>query len=257
MGLDMMSVDAFLEQTSPYKPPPAKMINNPIPASDGIYMAKFHIECQAKGLTPHFIFEEPAKGSFHASVLIDQQKLDNVGPYSSKTAAKEAACQAAIAKLAGFADRKELQRADKRKAIPALRVLEHNTGEYASKSNTICQQKGLTSVITFEMSSKGGFSAAMTIDGELVGQVERFTNKKDAKEELCRLTCPKLLAMESHRKRKSLGPLGDLPDAPDMLKEQNWIGTLLGELQILLDRVRSLLTFRRTLSREQDRIPYL
>jgi hypothetical protein len=46
-GLDMMSVDAFLEQTSPFVPPPAKMVNL-VPTTDGIYMDKFHIECQAK-----------------------------------------------------------------------------------------------------------------------------------------------------------------------------------------------------------------
>lgn len=228
-GLDMMSLDAF-EQTHPYIPPPAKMATL-TPPSDGAYTDEFHIKCQAKGLTQYFTFMEPSKGCFLATVHIDNQPLDKVGPYASKKAAKEAACMAALSKLEAFPDKAELKRAAQQKALPAVRSLDHNTGEYSHKVNMICQQKNLVPYISYTEHSKSCFSANMKIDDEVMGEVGLFANKRDAKEELCKVTYPKLLAVESRRKRKNSDVQDELPGTSEALKEENWIGTLLGGSQ--------------------------
>lgn len=226
-GLDMMSIDDF-EKAHPFTPPPAKMINL-TSTGDGASTDLFNMACQAKGLTPYFTYVEPSKGSFLATAHVDNQALEQAGPYASKKAAKEAACQAAMSKLEALPNKVDLKRAEAQKSLPTLRTLNGNTGEHGSKMNMICQQKKLVSDITYAEPSKGCFSAALKIDGELIEEVGLFANKKDAKEELCKVAYPKLLQFGSRKKRKSIDTSEELGDAPEILKEENWVGTLVGQ----------------------------
>lgn len=228
-GLDMMSMDDF-EKAHPYVPPPAKMTNLTSVPSDGLYTDTFNMTCQMKGLTQYFTYVEPSQGCFLATAHINNERLEQVGPYASKKAAKEAAYKAALPKLQSFPDKAEVKRAEIQSAAPVLRYIKNNTGENVSKMNMICQQKSLVSNITFAEPKKGCFTAAMTIDGQLIDEVGFFANKKDAKEELCRVTYPKLLEMESRKKRKSMDVHDELPDAPEILVEENWVGTLVSKL---------------------------
>lgn len=228
----MMSMDDY-EKTYPYTAPPAKMT----PLTSPINSARsdaFNTKCQAKGLTPYFTYVEPSKGCFDAIVHINNQPLDRVGPYASKKAAKEAACMAAMTKLDVFPDKAQLRRAEQQRSIPVTHSLDNNTGEHASKVNMICQQKGCVSNITYEEPYKSCFSATLTIDDEVIVKVDSFANKRDAKEELCRIAYPRLLEIGSRRKRKSLHAQDELPDASEALKEENWVGTLAGRSNLCL-----------------------
>lgn len=104
----------------------------------------------------------------------------------------------------------------------------HLPGEYGSVLNNLFQVKGLVPHFAFSEPRQARFYGTLKIDGELVGEVGPCASKKSAKEELCKICISKVEAMQNRKKRKSVGE-DELPEAPDVLKSENWIGTLIGQ----------------------------
>lgn len=105
-NLNLMSIEAW-EKENPYSPPATKPMSPP--ASDitparlernkGKDTQTFNTECQRRGLTHEFRFDEVAKGCFDVTLFVEGQKFDRAGPYASHRDAKEAMCRLALGKL--------------------------------------------------------------------------------------------------------------------------------------------------------------
>lgn len=104
--LDLMSIEAW-EKENPYSPAQAK---SPPPPGRKVMPARldrnqgkdtqiFNTECQRRGLTHEFRFDEVAKGCFDVTLFVDGQKIDRVGPYANHRDAKEAMCRLALGKM--------------------------------------------------------------------------------------------------------------------------------------------------------------
>jgi hypothetical protein len=105
-----MSMNDFA-LANPYVPPPPRGPTSKIQPlrlqeNDGRYATLFNTACQAKGLTPEFIFHEPSQGAFVVTLRVDNQMLDQLGPYATKKDAKEDICRLAIDKVDVMQSRK-------------------------------------------------------------------------------------------------------------------------------------------------------
>lgn len=127
--LDLMSIEAW-ETANPYSPPVANTSAAPKPNVDSsITPARlernkgkdtqiFNTECQRRGLTHEFRFDEVAKGCFDCTLFVEGQQFDRVGPYASKKDAKEAMCRLALGKMSelGFKNLNPSGNSKKRKS---------------------------------------------------------------------------------------------------------------------------------------------
>ncbi|KAF2170062.1 hypothetical protein M409DRAFT_51829 [Zasmidium cellare ATCC 36951] len=125
--LDLMPIETW-EKENPYTPPPAKPMSPPQPTRNivpvrldrnhGKDTQIFNTECQRRGLSHEFRFEEVAKGCFDVTLFVEGQQFDKAGPYASQRDAKEAMCRLALGKLSemGFKNVGETGGRKKRKS---------------------------------------------------------------------------------------------------------------------------------------------
>lgn len=115
--------------------------------------------------------------------------------------------------------------------ITPLRATTKHLGEHASTFQMACDARGLKPDFDYHETAKGCFNVTLFLNGQLVDQIGVYASKRDAKEEMCRLTISKLDSFGNKKQElKTAHAESHLPSPPPGLGDEGWVNILYGTL---------------------------